>query len=125
MPIQIRVSIGVVPPGCFAMSPLQQMKRVLVTILLELARQSGLDVKLTRDAPDTDVKKVFRRVILKVHPDKVGGCEAKAKRLNEAWSKWLQAGRCKNKGGRPGAGSALVPKQARSEYLNPVEKFWG
>ena len=91
------ISIGVDAPCCIAMSPLQKLKRALVTILLGLARVYSLDVTLTRDAPDTDVKKAFRRVILRAHPDKPGGSEAAAKKLNEAWGKWLEAGRSRRR----------------------------
>ena len=69
------------------MSPTQRLKRVLVSILLELARVYSLDLNLSRDAPDADVKRAFRRVIIKAHPDK-GGSEAATKKLNEAWVKW-------------------------------------
>ena len=41
----------------------------------------------------TDVKKAFRRVILRAPTGKPCGSEAGAKKLNEAWAKWLEAGR--------------------------------
>ena len=47
----------------------QLVKRALVSVLLELARIYALDLNLNRDSSDTDVKKAFRRVVLKVHPD--------------------------------------------------------
>ena len=42
------------------MSPVQKLKRALVTILLGLARVYSLDVNLTRDAPETDEKEKER-----------------------------------------------------------------
>ena len=94
------------------MSPAQLLKRALVTILLELARVYALDLGLSRDSPDPNVKKAFRRVILRAHPDKAGGSEAASKKLTAAWSQWLEAGRSKGKPGRTkntSATGALVP----------------
>ena len=47
------------------MSFAQQAKRALVTVLLELARIYGLDLNVNRLSPDKDVKKAFRKVIVK------------------------------------------------------------
>ena len=41
------------------MSPLQALKRALVTLLLELARVYALDLNLSRDSLDADVRKAF------------------------------------------------------------------
>jgi hypothetical protein len=84
------------------MSPLQQLKRALVCILLELAGIYSLDLNLNRESADVDVKRAFRRVIVRVHPDK-GGSERATKRLNEAWSKWLEANAAKQTAARPPA----------------------
>jgi hypothetical protein len=48
------------------MYPAQLAKRALVSVLLGLARIYNLDSNLTRDSPDADVKKAFRKVILKL-----------------------------------------------------------
>ena len=47
------------------MSPTSRLKRVLVTLLLHFARIYAITVDVSRDSPDTDVKKAFRKVILK------------------------------------------------------------
>ena len=52
------------------MSPLQQLKRALVCILLEIAGAYSLDLNVNRDSPDDSVKRAFRRVVARVHPDK-------------------------------------------------------
>ena len=67
------------------MSPAARFKRALVTLLLELARVYGLTMSLNRDSADDVVKKNFRKIMLRAHPDKAGGSEATAKRLNAAW----------------------------------------
>ena len=42
------------------------LKRVLVSLLLELARTSGASINVTRDTPDNGVKTAYRKVMLKV-----------------------------------------------------------
>ncbi|MDP7561106.1 MAG: hypothetical protein QF745_11270 [Planctomycetota bacterium] len=98
------------------MSPVQLLKRALVSVLLEVARTYCLDLSLSRDSADADVKKAIRRVIVKAHPDKPGGSVSATVRLNEAWAKWCEAARDKGKAGRPtnaSTGGALVPAAAR------------
>ena len=70
----MRIFVGRVPAARF--------KRALVTLLLELARVYGLTMSLNRDSADDVVKKNFRKIMLRAHPDKAGGSEATAKRLN-------------------------------------------
>ena len=48
---------------------LHATKRALVSILLSIASQYGLDLKLTRDDPDSAVQRAYRRVALKAHPE--------------------------------------------------------
>ena len=64
-------------------TPLQAAKRVFVSLLLTLARAYEIAVKINRESPDKDVKAAFRKVSLKVHPDKGGRSEDFAK-LNAA-----------------------------------------
>ena len=56
--------------GAMALTVKQRAKRALVSLLLALAGAYGVPLTLTRDSPDTDVKKAWRRVSAKVHPDK-------------------------------------------------------
>ena len=69
------------------MSLAQLLKRALVSVLLEVSRTYCLDLSLSRDSADADVKKAFRRVIVKAHPDKPGGSVSATVRLNEAWAR--------------------------------------
>ena len=48
-------------------------KRELVKLLKSLASKYKLHLELSRDSSDNDVKKAFRKVSLKAHPDKGGG----------------------------------------------------
>ncbi|CAE7641355.1 unnamed protein product [Symbiodinium pilosum] len=96
-----------------ALTVKQRAKRALVTLLLPLASAYGLHISLTRDSADDDVRKAFRKVAVKVHPDK-GGAAADAQRLNAARDAWTAAAaKAKAKGrpvrpcNQPGAGVAV------------------
>ena len=70
-------------------SAAQLAKRALVTTLLRLAAAYGLKLALTRESADTAVLAAYRKVVLKVRPDK-GGKVADAKSLQttkEAWDR--------------------------------------
>ena len=69
-----------------------------MTVLLELARVYGLTFSINRDSEDNVVKAGFRKVIKRVHPDKPGGSEAAAKRLNTAWENWRREERGNGRG---------------------------
>ena len=68
------------------MSPASRLKRALVTVLFHFAHIYAITADVSRDSPDTDVKKVSRKVILKAHPDKVGGSVDPAKKLTVAYN---------------------------------------
>ena len=72
-------------------------------LLLAIAREFALTLSVTRDAPDDEVKKAFRKVIVRIHPDKPGGSEEQTKKLNDAWSKWQGSQRAR---GRPSANAS-------------------
>ena len=86
----------------------QRAKRALVTLLLSLASAYGLQLSLTRESADVDVTRAFRRVSVKVHPDK-GGAAADAQRLNAARDAWLAANRDAKAPGRPARPQAEPP----------------
>ena len=89
----------VVCVGCFIVlalaspmpvSPVQAAKRVFVALLVSLAATYRVAVRVTRDSPDVDVKRAYRLVAAKAHPDK-GGSNSHIQRLNAARDNWLQA----------------------------------
>ena len=95
-----------------ALTVKQRAKRALVSLLLALAGAYGVPLTLTRDSPDTDVKKAWRRVSAKVHPDK-GGSAEDTQHLNAARDAWLAAaagppGRPPHPRAEPAAAVALV-----------------
>ena len=58
-------------------------KRAFVTLLLSLARSYGLVLDLNRDSDDLVVQRAYKRVLLKVHPDK-GGAKRDTQRLQQS-----------------------------------------
>ena len=71
-------------------SPLQAAKRALVTLLLALAAAYNIAIAINRESEDEAIKKAFRRVILKAHPDK-GGTASDFRSLNDAREAWTAA----------------------------------
>ena len=53
-------------------SELDAAKRSLVSLLKRLATLYYVTLRLTRDSPDTDIRKAYRTVSLKTHPDHEG-----------------------------------------------------
>ena len=47
-------------------------KRVFDTLLFTLAVTYGVTLAVTRDSPDSAVQTAYRKLLLKVHPDKGG-----------------------------------------------------
>ena len=66
-------------------------KRALVTLVKTLALLYGCCVGLTRESTDADVRKAYRTLSRKVHPDKPGGNLEDQKRLNAAYGAWCDA----------------------------------
>ena len=50
----------------------QLAKRALVKVLLALAIVYAVRVDVSRESPDPEVAKAYRRIDLKAHPDKGG-----------------------------------------------------
>ena len=60
----------------------QAAKRALVKLIVTLAAVYFVALEgFTRDTPDKEVEKVFRRLLLKAHPDK-GGSKDHTQQLN-------------------------------------------
>lgn len=62
-------------------------KRAFVSLLLSLGAVNSLVLKVNRESADKDVLAAYRRVLLKVHPDK-GGKKKDFQRLHAAKEKW-------------------------------------
>ena len=91
-----------------ASSAVLQAKRALVSVLLYLAAEFGLDLRLSQDSPDSVVSSSYRRVAREVHPDK-GGNANTAKELNAAKTAWDDAKKKSSKKARHQIFAATVP----------------
>ena len=76
--------------GPMASSAVLLAKRSLVKLLLRLAVAYQVVLSLNRDAPDAKVTESFRKVVLKVHPDKGGKLED-SQELHDARDAWEAA----------------------------------
>ena len=68
-------------------SAVQLAKRALVSLIKAMAVQYHVIVMLNRDSPDAEVRRAFKKVALKAHPDK-GGSTEDFRKLNEARESW-------------------------------------
>ena len=104
------------------MSPKSVLERALVTLLLSLAWQSDVALQVSRDSPDEQVKKSFKKVVLKIHPDKPRGCKESTQKLNDAYKAWQDTptGTPGRKPTEANVGMVLVRggagKKARQDY---------
>ena len=83
-------------------SALLLAKRALVVVIRSLAVAYGVVVSCTRDSTDQQVLASFRKVVLRVHPDR-GGNTADQQKLNDARANWESAKKAKATAGRPKA----------------------
>lgn len=81
-------------------SPLTLAKRAFVKVLLALASSYGVAVQVNRDTADHAVLTAYKRVALKVHPDK-GGTNADFQKLQAAKENWERAKTNSAPPGRP------------------------
>ncbi len=60
-------------------------KRAFVSVILALAHAYKLVANINRDSDDASILKMYRRVLLKVHPDK-GGKKTDGSRWVSTWT---------------------------------------
>ena len=73
-------------------SAVDMAKRALVSLLHRLALLYAVTLGVKRDSPDAEVKRAFRKVCKKSHPDR-GGNKAHQQELNSAYAAWETAQR--------------------------------
>ena len=94
-------------------SELDLAKRALVGLLRSLALAYGCVVAVTRDSSEAVVRRAFRSLSRKVHPDKPGGSEEDSKKLNAAHDAWTRLLKDRGSAGRP-------PKAEQQEPAMPT-----
>ena len=81
-------------------SATRRLKVALLQVLRQLAGVYGIVLQLNRDSETSDFKKAYKRVCLRVHPDKGGRAEHQ-QQLNDAFKAWENSEKEANKkGGR-------------------------
>ena len=83
-------------------SAVDAAKRELVKLLRGLAQRYQLRLDVSRDSSDKEVSKAFKKVSLRVHPDK-GGEQTDFQRLSAANDTWQELVKRKGAVGRPPA----------------------
>ena len=71
------------------LSARDQKRRELVKVLKELLLAYGVQLHITRDTLDDAIKRAFKRLSLKVHPDRGGKIEDQ-QRLSDAYRACLE-----------------------------------
>ena len=72
-------------------SKVELARRALVTLLVHFGLAYAVAISVNRDSPDAEVLRAFRRIALKVHPDKPGGGKVDFQKLNAARETWDSA----------------------------------
>ena len=97
-------------------------KRALVTLIRTLAAFYGCCVTVTRDSSDAEVRKGYRAVSKKAHPDH-GGNTDDQKRLNLAYEAWCDAKRDKGDRGRPPAQDVAIVVASSEQGVTKFFQF--
>ena len=82
-------------------SAVQVAKRTLLATMRAVALSFGMVLTCNRDSSDKDVVVNFRKLALRVHPDRPGGSTAQQGRLNDARAAWEDVLGSSKKAGRP------------------------
>ena len=88
-------------------------KRALVTVIKYLAGVYGVTADLNRDCDDNALRKAYRTMSLKVHPDR-GGDNSHQTQLNVKYEAWCNAKSDKSGPGRPRGKAAPCPKASKA-----------
>ena len=103
------------------LSVVQAAKRAFVKVILALALQYELALKVNRDSEDNEVLAAYRRLSKKVHPDKGGRTEDQQK-LQAAKDAWEGAKKSTGTTGASSGGTAARSAPARAPEDEPTLK---
>ena len=107
-------------------SALDRAKRALVVVLRSLASAYRCSVNATRDSSDAEVRKAYRAISRRTHPDR-GGSTADQQKLNDAYDSWCQASQNRGRAGRPSTQQQAEQQQQQQGGLaaQPAEEMDG
>ena len=76
-------------------SVVDRLKRAFVSVLLRLAAAYGLDLRVTRESSDAEVRGAYRKLSRRTHPDRGGQTthQTELNTANEAWEDAVRAAR--------------------------------
>ena len=100
-------------------SSVETAKRALVRLLLHLAKLYRVVLGITRDSADDDIRKSYKKVSRKAHPDH-GGSGEHQQTLNDTYSAWEQTKREAKGRGRGRQRSTAEPSHGASGVLLPL-----
>ena len=87
-------------PKAMPLSPLESAKQAFFSLLLRLGRSHAVPLQISRESPDPELLKAYRRISKKVHPDR-GGSLAQSQNLNASKDAWEEARKKSKCPGRP------------------------
>ena len=95
-------------------------KRALVSLLRSLGQAYGCHVSISRSSTDQEVRRAFRAVALKVHPDKPGGSNAEFQKLSAAHDAWADLVKSGARAGRPPKTQEAAQAEREPKPASPV-----
>ena len=95
-------------------------KRALVSLLRSLGQAYGCHVSISRESTDQEVRRAFRAVALKVHPDKPGGSNAEFQKLSAAHDAWADLVKSGAQAGRPPKTQGAAQAERDPKPASPV-----
>ena len=108
--------------GKMATSKLGVATRAFVVVLLALARSYNLVLSVGRDSSQDALLKAYRKVLLKVHPDK-GGNKADVQTLQSTKEIWDSARKGTSKAGRPEQQAQQEEQQGTGTLQKPRQQY--
>ena len=96
-------------------------KRALVALIKFLAGIYSLTVDVKRESPDEEVRKAYRTLSRKVHPDK-GGQKGEQEKLNAAYEEWCATLKGAAPAGRPKKGEARTAAERPAQLWTPTKR---
>ena len=100
-------------------SAVDRAKRALVSLLLRLSKPYSVVLEITRDAADADIRRSFKKVSRKTHPDR-GGSGEHQQSLNDTYAAWEKSQRDAKERGRGRQRSTTTSPHDASSVLLPL-----
>ena len=100
-------------------SSVDRAKRALVSMLLRFAKLYGVILDITRDSADADIRRSFKTVSGKTHPDR-GASSEHQQSLKDIYPAWEHAQRAAKERGRGRQRPTTTPPHDTCDVLLPL-----